>query len=317
MTPMLDTDKAWRAVLARDRRADGTFVYAVRSTGIYCRPSCPSRRPARRNVRFYPDPAGAESEGFRPCRRCGESVAPRRRRDLELVRRACEILGGDGAESIPLDRLAAACRTSPFALRRTFKRVTGVSPRAYAEALRFRTLKRVLRKEKTVSAATFVAGFGSSSRLYERAVDRLGMTPAAYRRGATGTAIRYSLVPTTLGTALVATTERGVCAVKLGSSGTVLEQELRTEFPGATLSRADTELESLARRVAKVIDGGGADPELPLDIQGTAFQARVWRALRGIPQGETRTYTEVAQSIGHPSAVPRSRVPARRITSQC
>ncbi len=161
-----------------------------------------------------------------------------------------------------------------------------------------------------MSAATFVAGFGSSSRLYERAADRLGMTPAAYRRGATGTAIRYSLVSTTLGTALVAATEHGVCAVKLGSSGTTLEQDLRAEFPGATLSRADTELESIARRVAKVIDGGGADPELPLDIQGTAFQARVWRALRGIPPGETRTYTEVAQSIGHPSAV-------RAVASAC
>jgi AraC family transcriptional regulator of adaptative response/methylated-DNA-[protein]-cysteine methyltransferase len=203
MTPMLDTDKAWRAVLTRDRRADGAFVYAVRSTGIYCRPSCPSRRPARRNVRFYRDPAGAESEGFRPCRRCGEAVAPQRRRDLELVRRVCEVLGDNGAEAMPLNRLAAACRTSPFALRRTFKRVTGVSPRAYAEALRFRLLKRALRKERTVSAATFVAGFGSCSRLYERAADRLGMTPAAYRLGATGTEIRFSLISTTLGTALV------------------------------------------------------------------------------------------------------------------
>ena len=181
MTPTIDSDKAWRAVLSRDRRADGTFVYAVRSTGIYCRPSCPSRRPARRNVRFYRSPAGAELEGFRPCLRCGEAVAPQRRRDLELVRRVCEVLGDNGAEAMPLNRLAAACRTSPFALRRTFKRVTGVSPRAYAEAMRFRTLKRALRKERTVSAATFVAGFGSSSRLYERAADRLGMSLERYR----------------------------------------------------------------------------------------------------------------------------------------
>jgi len=310
MTTLLDTEKAWRAVQTRDRRADGAFVYAVRSTGIYCRPSCPSRRPARRNVRFYRDPAGAELEGFRPCRRCGEAVAPQRRRDLELVRRVCEVLGDNGAEAMPLNRLATACRTSPFALRRTFKRVTGVSPRAYAEALRFRTLKRALRKERTVSAATFVAGFGSSSRLYERAGDRLGMTPAAYRLGATGTEIRYSLISTTLGTALVGATQRGVCAVKLGSSGAELERDLRAEFPGAILNRDDAELETISRRVAKVIDGAGADPELPLDIQGTAFQARVWRALTRIPQGETRTYTEVAQSIGRPSAV-------RAVASAC
>ena len=293
---VVDTEKAWRAVLARDRGADGRFVYAVESTGIYCRPSCPSRRPARKNVRFYPDGSGAEREGFRPCRRCGEAVAPRRRAELALVRRVCDLLGRNGAEPPSLGELATACGVSSFALRRTFTRVTGVSPRAFAEARRFGTLRQSLRKERTVSTATFAAGFGSSSRVYEGADQKLGMTPGAYRRGGEGEAIRYTVAATGLGSALVAMTDRGVCAVKLGDSAAALERDLRAEFPGAHCQRADQALEAVSRQVVRILEGGGVDPALPLDIRGTAFQAQVWREL-------TRIYSQVAAAIGRPRAV--------------
>lgn len=303
MARVVDTEKAWRAVLARDRSADGRFVYAVESTGIYCRPSCPSRRPARKNVRFYPDGSGAEREGFRPCRRCGEALAPRRQQELALVRRVCELLGRNGSEPASLASLGAATAVSPFSLRRVFTRVTGVSPRAYAEAKRFGNLRQSLRKENTVSTATFAAGFGSSSRLYEHASQKLGMTPGAYRRGGDGEVIRYTVSPTDLGAALVAVTGKGVCAVKLGDTAAVLERELRSEFPEARLERADHALDAVSRRVVRILEGGSADSDLPLDIRGTAFQARVWRELARIPAGQTRTYGEVAQAIGRPRAV--------------
>lgn len=311
-TPILglEDERAWRAVMARDASADGRFVYAVRSTGIYCRPSCPSRRPARKNVRFFSDGRSAEREGFRPCRRCGEAVAPKREAALRLVRRASEILGKQGLDPVRLDGLAAACGVSPFALRRTFTRITGVSPRAYADALRFGALRRELRTGQTVSSATYAAGFGSSSRLYEHSQARLGMTPAAYRRGGAGELIGYTLVPTGLGLALIAATDGGVCAVKLGDAAAPLERDLRREFPNARAVRADDTLASLGRQVRRVLDGSEPAKELPLDIKGTAFQARVWQALRRIPRGETRTYSQVARAIGRPNAV-------RAVASAC
>jgi AraC family transcriptional regulator of adaptative response/methylated-DNA-[protein]-cysteine methyltransferase len=298
-----DSEIAWRAVLDRDRRADGRFVYAVRSTGIYCQPSCPSRRPARGNVTFFPTGPEAEREGYRPCRRCGEAVGERRGSALRLVRKVCDLLQRHPMEPFTLSRLAESCAVSPFTLQRTFTRETGVSPRAYAESLRFGRLRQGLRQERTVSSAAYAAGFGSSSRLYEAATSRLGMTPASYRRGGGGETIHYDIVPSRLGRVLIAATAAGVCVVALGDSDKALEVALMEEFPRAERVRKPAAIAPFVAPVRGVIDGKAPTSELPLDARGTVFQARVWAALREIPAGERRTYAEVARRIGRPKAV--------------
>ena len=282
----------WHAVLARDRRFDGAFVYAVRSTGIYCRPSCASRRPRRTQVTFFPIPEAAEREGFRACRRCHPADANGRDPAVALVREACRAIAG-----------GARPRGDSRRLARAFKRVLGITPRAYAEARRVSRFKQELKRRKHVSPALYEAGYSSTSRVYEHAHEHLGMTPATYARGGAGIGIAYVTVPTSLGSLLVAATERGVCRIALGEDAAALEAELIAEFPAARVVQDRSgKLHGSVAAILAYLDGSEPDLELPLDIRATAFQRRVWQELRQIPFGETRTYAEIAQAIGQPKA---------------
>lgn len=300
---LLEPDTAWAAVLARDPHFDGKLVYGVTSTGIYCRPSCPSRRPRRERVSFFAAPDAAEAAGFRPCRRCrprsdGPSDAER------IARIAREHLDAHLDEAVTLDELGREVGVSPWHLQRTFKRQTGMSPKAYVQARRAERLKERLQKGDTVTTATYEAGYGASSRLYEQAGRRLGMTPGTYRRGGEGLRIRYTVAASPLGRLLVAATDRGLCSVALGDDDAELEQALRREYPRAQVERSRGDDEDFDRWVAAVA-GSLERPRplsLPLDVQATAFQQQVWQALQAIPPGETRTYGEIAADLGRPAA---------------
>ncbi|HBL31016.1 MAG TPA: bifunctional DNA-binding transcriptional regulator/O6-methylguanine-DNA methyltransferase Ada [Acidobacteria bacterium] len=308
---MMDETSAWDAVLERDARRDGQFVYAVATTGVYCRPSCPSRRPRRANVRFFALPEDAERAGFRACRRCRpqEKAAP----DAHLVERACAYLDAHLDEAVTLEALGAAIGVSPWHLQRTFKRVTGVSPKEMLRARRMERLKDRLQQGDDVAAATYEAGFGSGSRVYERSDARLGMTPATYRRGGAGMRIRFATTECPLGRLLVAVTDRGVCAVTLGDSDEGLVAGLAREYPRAALEPAEAGAADLSSRIEAVLgylEGTSPHLALPLDVQATAFQERVWKALQEIPSGTTRTYGEVAAALGQPQA-------ARAVAGAC
>jgi AraC family transcriptional regulator of adaptative response/methylated-DNA-[protein]-cysteine methyltransferase len=296
-----DDQTSWQAVLGRDARFDGAFVYAVRSTGIYCRPSCPSRRPRREHVVFFKLPRAAEGAGFRSCRRCRPSQVAARDPRVARVERVCRYIDDHLETRLPLARLAAEAGLSPHHFQRTFKRLMGISPRQYAEARRLASFKTQVKKGETVTSAIYGAGYGSGSRLYERASRQLGMTPAAYRRGGRGMRLRYAMAESPLGRLLVAATERGIAAVSLGDSEAGLESALRSEYPEAEIVRDDS---ALARHLRDVLGrlSGGAGKELPLDINATAFQWRVWQELLRIPAGSTRSYGEVARALGRPSA---------------
>jgi AraC family transcriptional regulator, regulatory protein of adaptative response / methylated-DNA-[protein]-cysteine methyltransferase len=298
----MQTDSRWQLVLEHDANSDGAFVYAVRSTGIYCRPSCSSRRPRREQVVFFPLPAAAERAGFRPCRRCHPEQAKAVDPQLEMVRRACQLLEDQAGEPMALRAMASQLGASPFHLQRTFKRVMGISPREYQEARRMERLKTELKEKRNVTDALYEAGFGSSSRLYEDVHSKLGMTPATYRRGGQGATIRYSIVASPLGRLLLAATERGVCRVGMGESDRFLAGDLRREFPAAQIRRDDAGLRAWTDSLLKELDGWQPRAELPLDIRATAFQKRVWETLKKIPRGSTRSYSEVARSIGQPRA---------------
>jgi AraC family transcriptional regulator of adaptative response/methylated-DNA-[protein]-cysteine methyltransferase len=300
-------DDAWRAVTRRDASADGAFVYAVRTTGVYCRPSCPARRPRRANVLFFSSPLAAVEAGFRSCRRCHPDRAADPAPDPIERARGLVVGSGEGP-GLTLERLAAAVGLSPFHLQRRFKERFGLSPRELLSTLRVERLRGSLRRGATVGRATYDAGFGSGSRVYERAGAIMGMTPARYARGGGGTTIRYTVVPSALGKLLVAVTDRGVCAVSLGRDEAALERELRLEFPAARIDRvdrgADVWLGRLVRRVERVIarPGHRAAPGIPLDLRGTAFELRIWKALLEIPAGVTSSYAEIARRVGRPSA---------------
>ncbi|WP_298951701.1 bifunctional DNA-binding transcriptional regulator/O6-methylguanine-DNA methyltransferase Ada [uncultured Methylobacterium sp.] len=300
--PALDEAARWAALRARDKQADGAFVYAVRTTGVYCRPSCPSRPARPENVSFHASPAAAEAAGFRPCRRCRPDAAGQGERDAAAVARACRLI--DAAETAPdLDALAAAAGLSRFHFHRVFRRVTGVTPRAYAAARLAGRVAEGLREAPSVTAALYEAGYASPSRFYAAAPARLGMSPAAYRDGGARAAIRFAVGPCSLGTVLVAATERGVCAILLGDDPDALLRDLQDRFPKADLHGGDAAFEALVARVVALVERPGSAVDLPLDIGGTAFQQRVWEALRRIPAGTTATYAEVAQAIGMPAAV--------------
>ncbi len=300
---IVEENSYWRGVLERDRRLDGAFVFAVRSTGIYCRPSCPSRRPARKQVTFFPLPEAAERAGFRPCRRCHPRDTRASNPQTGLVRRVCERIDSNLEEPLKLQALSALLGTSPFHLQRTFKRLMGISPREYADARRMHRFKAHLREGKELTDAMYEAGYGSSSRLYERAASQLGMTPATYRKGGRGMTIGYTVANCPLGRVLVAATERGVCMVSLGDADAVLEAALVSEYPNAEIHRDAPELSKWVKAILSNLNGHERRLDLPLDVEATAFQRRVWQELRHIPYGRTRSYTEVARAIGRPRAV--------------
>jgi len=290
----------WRAAQARDRRADGTFVLAVRSTHIYCRPSCPARHPFRRNVIFYRTGAEAEKNGYRPCLRCRPNEISA---SVALVQRAADLLAQSSEESPSLRELASTLGATQSTLRRAFQQVTGLKPRELAEALRLKRFKALLRAGKSITDALYETGYGSSSRVYERSNSHLGMTPATYRKGGQGMKLGYTIAKSPLGKVLVAATERGVSAVYLGDEESKLVAELREEYPRAEIAAATNSLERWVKEVLLRIEGQPPHFELPLDLQATAFQRRVWQELQRIPRGRTRTYSQVARSLGHPKAV--------------
>jgi len=301
-TEKLNDTARWNAVVAHNRDADGLFVYAVHSTGVYCRPSCASRRPRRDRVSFYETTAAAREAGFRACRRCRPDAFDAIDPWVDKIRRACVYLANvDGHPS--LATLAARIGGSPYHLQRNFKRIVGVTPREYTEAIRLRKVKRRLRAGEDVTGAMFDAGYGSSSRFYERAAPKLGMTPSVYRRGGQDMSIHYAIVDSPLGRLLVGATSRGVCAVAMGSSDADLERALTKEYPAATISRDTGALTTWTTEILAHLAGREPRLDLPLDVQATAFQWLVWQALAAIPYGETRTYSQVAKSIGRPRAV--------------
>ena len=295
--------RRWQAVLARDARSDGAFVYAVRSTGIYCRPSCASRRPRREMVAFFPDAEAAEQAGYRACRRCRPAEAEAAADPwLPKIERACELLARESERRVTLRALGRHIGATSFQAQRQFKRITGLTPREYADAVRLDRLKHDLRKGARVTTALYDAGYGSSSRLYERAPARLGMTPAAYSRGGAGVALHYASVDSPIGRVLVAATARGVCAIKIGSDAGTLLRELQDEFPRAAIAADEGRLESATRQIVAHLAGRRPALQLPLDVRATAFQWQVWRQLMAIPYGATRSYAEVAKAIGRPGA---------------
>lgn len=294
--------RLWKAVSERDEAMDGTFVYAVRSTGVYCLPSCPARRPGRDQVAFFDAPEAAERNGYRACRRC----RPRDRAlngDIALLRRVCQIIeAGVADDPLRLSAVAGASGIDRFRLQRLFRRLLGLSPRAYADAIRLRRLKAQLRKGDHVTTALYDAGYGSSSRLYERSNAQLGMTPATYRRRGAGAVIGYTIASSPAGRLLVAGTDRGISAVYLGDRDATLQAALRREFPKASIRRNPKQLSAWVRVLVQHLAGRQPHLELPLDVQATAFQRRVWQALQQIPYGKTRSYSEIARELGQPKA---------------
>jgi AraC family transcriptional regulator, regulatory protein of adaptative response / methylated-DNA-[protein]-cysteine methyltransferase len=301
-TMTLHEDTCWEALSGRDAGADGRFFYAVKTTGVYCRPGCPSRLPLRRNVAFYETGAAAEAAGFRACKRCRPQEASSASRHLAAVERACALLRD--SETVPrLADLADAAAISRYHFHRVFKQVTGTTPREYARSHRMTRLAERLDAGEPVAPAIYAAGFGSSSGAYAAAAAGLGMTPGVRRRGGQGEAIRFMTAPTPLGWVLVAATGRGICMTAIGDDRDGLAAQLRQRFPAADLVAEDAALRGWAERIVAFITAPGETLDLPLDIRGTAFQARVWRALRKIPLGHTATYSEVAAALGQPQAV--------------
>jgi AraC family transcriptional regulator, regulatory protein of adaptative response / methylated-DNA-[protein]-cysteine methyltransferase len=298
---MPSPDEAWEAVLSRNTGFDHRFVYAVRSTGIFCLPSCASRKPRRERVVFYPSAEQATDAGFRACRRCRPDSG-RPPAAVRSVERARVYLDEHLGERVTLARLAEVAHMSRYHLQRTFKRYVGLSPREYVEAKRTERLKERLRDGDTVSRATFEAGYGSPSRVYENAPAQLGMTPGEYRNGGAGTLIRFATATTPVGTLLVAATERGVCAVSLGDDEETLIEQLGRDHPSAELEPADDGLRGWLTTVVESIERRIDPLRIPLDLKASAFQCRVWQALREIPPGERRSYGQVAAAIGSPGA---------------
>jgi len=303
MNRISNDEQLWQAVVSKDARFDGQFVFAVSSTGVYCRPSCPSRRAHRERVSFFDLPEAAEQAGFRACLRC----QPRRARvldpQMELVQRVCSLLNSSDSETVKLAELASHAGVSVFHLQRTFKRVMGISPRQYLAARRFGNFKALVRKGDSVTTALYESGFNSSSRLYEYASEELGMTPATYSRGGRGMNINFTIVASSMGRLLVAMTERGVCAVRMCDTDAELEKDLRDEFPHAQIKRDDSALREQVQKILNHLDNNEPRLDLPLDIRATAFQRQVWDKLRAIPYGQTVSYGDVAKALGNPGAV--------------
>lgn len=307
-TNPLSDARRWQAVLVRDSSVDNTFVYAVRSTGIYCRPSCPSRRPRREQVRFFRRAKIAEKAGFRACLRCkpssngAEAEGDDTRAVTQLCREMEEQIKLNPEQSLKLTDLSARAGISSHSLHRRFQQVIGITPRQFADALRLRRLKGRLQRGDSVTTALYDAGYGSASRLYEYANAQLGMTPATYRQGGKGMEIAYTIEECPQGRVLVAATDRGISAVYLGDADRPLERALHEEYPKANIRKGSGTLGPWVRSIVKHLRGGEKHLDLPLDVEATAFQRRVWQELQKIPYGTTRTYSQVAQALGQPTA---------------
>lgn len=294
-------DQRWNAVLSRDESRDGQFVFAVSTTGVYCRPSCAARRPRRENVQFFPRPDAAEKAGFRACLRCHPRSLSGNT-EADQAKAICRFIEQHLDEPITLDRLANEFHQSAFHLQRRFKAVLGISPREYADSCRLRTLKRNLQTGSSVTRAMYDAGYGSSSRLYERTSSQLGMTPDKYRRGAIAATIRYACVDSPLGRMLVGATDRGICSIQFSRTDEELLAGLKREFPFAVRKLDEGGLQSWIRMLLSQMRGKDLHSALPLDIRATAFQRRVWTYLQSIPFGSTKSYLQVAKAIGRPKA---------------
>lgn len=303
-------DQRWNAIIERDAAWNGKFVYAVRTTGIYCRPTCPSRRPFRSNVEFYEAAGAAEAAGYRPCQRCHPHSDEPTEPQLDRIVDICRYLEAHDERPPTLADLSARFALSPFHLQRTFKRIVGVSPRQYADAVRQGRLKAFLKEDVTVTDALYAAGYGGSSRLYEQTDHALGMTPIHYRKGGETMDIRYTITSCRLGYLLVAATDRGICKISLGGSEDELLRDLAGEFPAAHIRRDGDSLALWVSALVEYTDGDQTALDLPLDIQATGFQRKVWEALRAIPYGSTCSYQQVAAMIGQPTA-------ARAVASAC
>jgi AraC family transcriptional regulator of adaptative response/methylated-DNA-[protein]-cysteine methyltransferase len=308
METRFETDAArWASVQARDKEADGRFFYAVRTTGVFCRPSCAARPAKRENVSFHATAAEAEAAGYRPCRRCHPCAAARRDPQTSLMQDMAAYISAHAGEALPLARLAEQAGMSPFHFQRTFKSVLGVSAKEYQAAERLRAFKERLRAGGSVLGATFDAGYGSTSRVYERVTGGLGMTPSAYRDGGAGETIIHAVRDTALGQLMLAATDRGVCFAQFGDSVASLWQQLASEFPKARLAPAGPAaagpLDAWMVALAEHLAGTGPRPDLPLDLRGTAFQIRVWRFLISVKPGDVVTYKELAAGVDAPRAV--------------
>jgi AraC family transcriptional regulator of adaptative response/methylated-DNA-[protein]-cysteine methyltransferase len=296
-----DEDR-WQAVLSRDPAADGAFFYSVRSTGVYCRPTCPARRARREHVRFHATRQEAEAAGFRPCKRCQPREGRLAERHASIIAQACRAI--EEADVVPsLDDLANAAGMSRYHFHRRFKALTGLTPKAYATAHRARRVRERLTRSATVTAAIYGAGFNSNSRFYESSTAVLGMTPTTFRAGGDGASIRFAIGECWLGSILVAASDKGICAILLGDDPDDLARDLQDQFPKAQLIGGDAEFERLVAQVVGFIATPALGLDLPLDIRGTAFQQRVWHALRAIPPGSTASYAEIAERIGQPKSV--------------
>jgi AraC family transcriptional regulator, regulatory protein of adaptative response / methylated-DNA-[protein]-cysteine methyltransferase len=300
-TPARMEHRRWQAVLDRDASLDGAFVFGVSSTGIFCRPSCPAKRPRRENVSFFDHALQAEQAGYRACLRCRPKAVDGNPQSA-LVRAMCRYIEQHIEDRLTLSLLAKEFRRSSFHLQRTFKSVLGVSPKAYIDACRLRQVKQNLQAGHSVTTALYAAGYGSSSRLYERTATQLGMTPEKYRRGAVAAVVRYTIASSPLGRMLIAATDKGICAIQFADDDEQLQQGLMREFPFATRRRDDPAMAEWRVNLTRLMEGGKTNPSLPLDIRATAFQRRVWEALQRIPRGETRSYSAMAKKIGMPNA---------------
>ena len=295
-------DRQWTAVIGRDRRADGSFYYAVKTTGVYCRPSCAARQPNRRNVVYFATREAAEGAGFRPCRRCQPDLESPDQSQVARITNICRLI--ESADTMPsLASLARRAGLSPYHFHRTFKAITGVTPKAYAAATRSKRVRTELKnRSKTVTEAIYDAGFRSSGRFYESSDQLLGMTPSAYRAGGGATRIHFAVGECSLGSILVAQSARGVCSILLGDDPDALVRDLQDRYPTATFVGNDPAFAKVVSRVVGFVEAPTQELDLPLDIRGTAFQQRVWQALRRIPVGTTASYREIAKRIGSPQA---------------
>ena len=295
-------DPRWAAIVARDPSADGTFYYSVATTGVYCRPSCAARLARPEHVQFHATRTDAEQAGFRPCKRCKPDQPPLAERHAAKVAQICRLI--EDAETVPgLQALASSAGLSSHHFHRIFKAVTGLTPRAYAAAHRAKRVRAELGRSQTVTAAIFEAGYSSNGRFYEKSAAVLGMTPSSYRAGGANTDIRFAVGECSLGSILVAASAKGVCAILLGDDPDALVRDLQDRFPRAHLLGGDQAFEQLVATAVGLVEAPGLGVELPLDVRGTAFQQRVWEALRKIPAGSTASYAEVAKQIGAPKAV--------------